>query len=57
MSVDRDDKIQVNKGYVALRQALTELQRVKHMDNILAHTVRTLGAIEDTLYQYATEEA
>lgn len=57
MSVDREDKIQVNKGYVALRQALNELQRVKHMDNILAHAVRTLGAIEDTLYQYATEEA
>lgn len=57
MTVDKEDKIQVNKGYVALRQALNELQRVKHMDNILAHTVRTLGAIEDTLYQYATEEA
>ena len=57
MTVDNADKIQVNKGYVALRQALNELLRVKHMDNILAHTVRTLGAIEDTLYQYATEEA
>lgn len=57
MTMDNEDKIQVNKGYVALRQALNELQRVKHMDDVPAHTVRTLGAIEDTLYQYATEEA
>lgn len=50
----REDREHLKAGYALLREALEELQQVYRKDNIMAHTVRVLGAIEDTLYQEVT---
>lgn len=48
------DSRRINAAYVNLHQALDELLMVVNKDNILAHMVRTMGAMEDTLYEYVT---
>ncbi len=39
-------------AYVHLHDALNELERVWKKDNVVAHMVRTIGAMEDTLFEY-----
>ena len=51
----RQDLRHLRDGYALLKEALDEFQQVYRKDNILANTVRTLGAIEDTIYQYVSE--
>ena len=51
----REDAEHLRTGYALLKDALDELQMVYRKDNVLAHTVRTLGAIEDTIYQMVTD--
>jgi hypothetical protein len=43
-------------AYVHLHDALNELSMVWKKDNIIAHAVRVLGAIEDTLFEYVVPE-
>lgn len=50
--MDSMDTIKISKGRAALLEALDALTQIRKMDNILAHAVRELRAIEDTLYQY-----
>lgn len=47
------DSLHLKMGYVKLHEALNELERVYAKDNIIAHMVRSLGAMEDTLFEYA----
>ena len=46
------DNLHLKMGYVKLHEALNELERVYAKDNIIAHMVRTMGAMEDTLFEY-----
>lgn len=46
------DQAHVNSAYANLREALNDLNLVLDKDNVLAHMVRQLGAMEDTLYEY-----
>ncbi len=50
------DSIHLKMAYVHLHDALNELQMVWKKDNIIAHAVRVLGAIEDTLFQYVVPD-
>lgn len=52
----RQDMEHMRTGYALLKEALDELLQVYRKDNVLAKAVRTLGAIEDTIYQYVTED-
>ena len=49
-----NDAAHMKLAHLYMRQSLDELQQVFEKDNILAHMVRVLGAMEETLYQYAT---
>ena len=46
------DMLHLKMGYVKLHEALNELERVYAKDNIIAHMVRQIGAMEDTLFEY-----
>lgn len=46
------DNLHLKMGYVKLHEALSELERVYAKDNVIAHMVRQLGAMEDTLFEY-----
>jgi hypothetical protein len=46
------DSAHLKMAYVHLHDALNELNMVWKKDNIIAHAVRVLGAIEDTLFEY-----
>lgn len=46
------DSLHLRMAYVHLHDALNELQMIWAKDNIIAHAVRVLGAIEDTLFEY-----
>lgn len=46
------DQAHINSAYANLREALNDLNQVMDKDNLLAHMVRRLGAMEDTLYEY-----
>lgn len=46
------DNLHLKMGYVKLHEALNELQMVFAKDNIIAHMVRQMGAMEDTLFEY-----
>ena len=48
----RQDAQHLKAGYTLLKEALDELLQIREMDNITAHAVRVMGAIEDTLYEY-----
>ena len=50
------DSEHLKMAYVHLHDALNELQMVWKKDNIIAHAVRVLGAIEDTLFQYVVPD-
>lgn len=50
------DSLHLKMGYVKLHEALNELQMVYAKDNIIAHMVRQLGAMEDTLFEYVIPE-
>jgi hypothetical protein len=50
----KQDMQHLRNGYALLHEALDEFLQVYRKDNILAHTVRVLGAIEDTIYQMIT---
>lgn len=52
--IANNDRRHINMAYVQMHDALNELQMVYGKDNILAHMVRQLGAMEDTLYEYVT---
>lgn len=47
----QDDQ-HIKMGYIMLHKALNELQMVFAKDNTIAHMVRTMGAMEDTLFEY-----
>ena len=47
-----EDKKHLYTGYVLLNEALNEFHKVYHKDNIIAHAVRVIGAIVDTMYEY-----
>lgn len=51
-----EDRRHIHMAYVQLHEALNELQQVYKKDNILAHAARTLGAIEDTMYEYVIDK-
>jgi hypothetical protein len=46
------DSLHMKMGYVKLHEALGEPQMVFAKDNVIAHMVRQLGAMEDTLFEY-----
>ena len=46
------DGLHIKMAYVHMHDALNELQRVFAKDNVLAHMVNKLGAMEDTLWEY-----
>lgn len=48
------DSMRLKMAYIHLHDALNELQQVWHKDNVVAHMVRRLGAMEDTLFEYVT---
>lgn len=48
------DSLHLKMAYVKMHDTLNELERVYAKDNVIVHMVRTLGAMEDTLYEYAT---
>ena len=50
------DNLHLKMGYVKLHEALNELERVFAKDNIIAHMVRQLGAMEDTLFEYVVPD-
>lgn len=50
------DSVHIKMGYVKLHEALNELERVYAKDNIIAHMVRQLGAMEDTLFEYVVPD-
>ena len=50
------DSIHLKMAYVKLHEALNELDMVWKKDNIIAHAVRVLGGIEDTLFQYVVPD-
>ena len=50
------DNLHIKMGYVKLHEALNELERVYAKDNIVAHMVRQLGAMEDTLFEYVVPD-
>ena len=50
------DSLHLKMGYVKLHEALNELQMVYAKDNIIAHMVRQLGAMEDTLFEYVVPD-
>ena len=52
--VANQDRRRINMAYIHMHDALDELLQVTAKDNILAHMTRTLGALEDTLYEYVT---
>ena len=52
----RDDANHLRTAYALLNEAIDELAQVYRKDNVLAHAFRVLRAIEDTLYQYLTDE-
>lgn len=52
----RQDLQHLRTGYALLKEALDEFQQIYRKDSVMAKTVRTLGAIEDTLYQMITED-
>lgn len=47
-----EDKKHLYTGYVLLNEALNEFYKVYYKDNIIAHAVRVIGAIVDTMYEY-----
>ena len=49
-----EDSMHLKMAYVRMHDTLNELQRVYAKDNIIAHMVRQLGAMEDNLYEYVT---
>lgn len=53
---EKENAVHLRKGYALLRDAVRELQRVYRKDNVLAHAVNVLGAVEDTLYEYAAQD-
>ena len=55
MPSKREDANHLRTGYALIKEALDELLQVYRKDNTLAHAVRVLGAIEDTLYQEITD--
>ena len=50
----KEDRQHLVTGYALLKEALDEFQMIYNKDNTMAHTVRKLGAIEDTIYQLVT---
>ena len=48
------DSMRLKMAYIHLHDALNELQQVWHKDNVVAHMVRQIGAMEDTLFEYVT---
>jgi len=50
------DSVHLKMAYVHLHDALNELEMVWKKDNIIAHAVRVLGAIEDTLFEYVVPD-
>lgn len=50
------DALHLKLGYVHLVDTLNELEQVFQKDNVLAHMVRTLCAMENTLFEYVTPE-
>ena len=52
----RADAEHLRAGQALLKRAIDEIAQVYDKDNVIAHAYRVLGAIEDTLYQYNTED-
>ena len=50
------DSAHLKMAYVHLHDALNELGMIWKKDNIIAHAVRVLWAIEDTLFQYVVPD-
>lgn len=48
------DSARLKYAYIHLHDALNELQQVWKKDNVIAHMVRQIGAMEDTLFEYVT---
>lgn len=47
------DSLHLKMAYVQMHEALNELQQVFIKDNVIAHMIKQLGAMEDTLFEYA----
>ena len=48
----RGDQMQINMAYASIRDALNALAQVRDKDNYIAHMLRTLYAMEDTIHEY-----
>ena len=48
----RGDQMQINTAYASIRDALNALALVREKDNYIAHMLRTLYAMEDTIHEY-----
>lgn len=46
------DQRHINMAYVLVHDALNELNQIYLNDSIMAHVIRHLGAMEDTLFEY-----
>ena len=48
----RTDQLQINLAYASIKAALDALALVREKDNYIAHMLRTLYAMEDTIHEY-----
>ena len=48
----RGDQLKINTAYASIRDALNALAQVRQKDNYIAHMLRTLYAMEDTIHEY-----
>jgi hypothetical protein len=48
------DMAHLRTAHANIYDAMTALERVYGKDSVIIKTIRTLGVLEDTLYQYIT---
>lgn len=46
------DQVHINTAYAHIREAMTELVQIRHLDTELARTLHSVQNSEETLYQY-----
>jgi hypothetical protein len=50
------DMAHLRTAHANIYDAMTALERVYGKDSVIIKTIRTLGVLEDTLYQYITTD-
>lgn len=51
-----EDMTHLHIAHANVYEAMTALERVYGKDSVIAKAIRTLGVLEDTLYQYITTD-